>query len=325
MTLRIGILGYDDIQALDLVGPAEAFATVHVDGAAAYEIVIIGLKGRKFVSETGLTFYADTTLEKSPRLDTLIVPGGRAMRFEPSQGRAAEWIGRRAPEIRRVASVCTGAYALAATGLLDGRRVTTHWRFVKDFAERFPTLRVESDALHIKDGKFYTSAGISAGIDLSLSLIEEDHGPTQALAVARELVVFLKRPGGQDQFSEPLEFQARNVDRFADLTAWIAGHLGADISVERMAERTSLSPRHFTRVFKQEFGVSPAAFVEEMRMSEASRRLSERRIAVEAVARSLGYHSDDVFRRAFERRFGVSPGNYRSRFQARATGRGTTR
>lgn len=316
MALRIGILGYDDIQALDLVGPAEAFAAVRGDGAPAYELVIIGLNGRKVVSEMGLTLTADTTIDKAVRLDTLIIPGGRAMRFEPSQGKAAEWIARRATGIRRIASVCTGAYALAATGLLDGRRATTHWRFVKDFSERFPKLRVESDALYIKDGKFYTSAGISAGVDLSLALIEEDQGPSQALAVARELVVFLKRPGGQDQFSEPLEFQARNVDRFADLTAWIAGHLNADISVEKMAARTFLSPRQFTRVFKEEFGVSPAAFVEELRMSEACRRLSERRIAVDAVASSLGYHSGDVFRRAFERRFGVSPGSYRSRFQA---------
>ena len=316
MPPRIGILGYDDIQALDLVGPAEAFAAARTDGALAYEIVIIGLYGRKFVSETGIRFYADTTIERAGRLDTLIIPGGRAMRFDPSQRKAAEWIARRASGIRRIASVCTGAYALAAKGLLDGRRVTTHWRFVKDFAGRFPTLRVESDALYIKDGKFYTSAGITAGLDLSLALIEEDQGPSQALAVARELVVFLKRPGGQDQFSEPLEFQARSVDRFADLTAWIAGHLNADISVRKMAERTFLSPRQFTRVFKEEFGVSPAAFVEEMRMSEACRRLSERRVAVDAVASSLGYNSDDVFRRAFARRFGVSPGIYRSRFQA---------
>ena len=243
------------------------------------------------------------------------------MRFNPAQTKTAQWITSRAPSIRRIASVCTGAYGLAATGLLDGRRATTHWRFVKDFAERFPKLRVESDALYIRDGKFYTSAGISAGIDLSLALIQEDQGPSQALAVARELVVFLKRSGGQDQFSEPLEFQARNVDRFADLTAWITGHLNADISVKKMAERTFLSPRQFTRVFKEEFGVSPAAFVEEMRMSEACRRLSERRVAIDAVASSLGYHSGDVFRRAFERRFGVSPGSYRSRFQAAGKGR----
>src|SRR5437773_3965258 len=282
MTARIGILGYDDVQALDLVGPAEAVAAVREGNLPAYEVVIIGLNGRKFVSETGITLYADTTIDKPVRLDTLIIPGGRAMRFDPSQKKTAEWITSRARGIRRIVSVCTGAYGVAATGLLDGRRVTTHWRFVKDFADRFPKLRVEADSLYIKDGKFYTSAGITAGIDLSLALIDEDWGPSQALAVARELVVFLKRPGGQDQFSEPLEFQARNVDRFADLTAWIAGHLNADISGEKMAARTFLSPRHFSRVFTEEFGVSPAAFVEEMRMREASSRLSERLLTIDA-------------------------------------------
>jgi transcriptional regulator GlxA family with amidase domain len=318
MRTRVGILGYDGIQALDLVGPAEAFASVtNEDGTAAYEIAVIGLDATRFVSETGLTLHADTTTRRPVQLDTVIIPGGRTMRAEPTQARAAAWIARRAPRVRRIASVCTGAYALAAAGMLDGRRVATHWRHVRDLAARFPKLRVESDALYIKDGKFYTSAGITAGIDLALALIEEDRGPSQALAVARELVVFLKRPGGQDQFSEPLAFQSRTVDRFADLTAWISGHLGADLSVEALAKRTFLSPRQFSRVFKQELGVTPAAFVEEMRMAEACRRLAERRVTVSLVARSLGYESDDVFRRAFERRFGVSPGTYRSRFHWR--------
>jgi transcriptional regulator GlxA family with amidase domain len=177
---------------------------------------------------------------------------------------------------------------------------------------------VDADALFVKDGKFYTSAGITAGIDLALAQIEEDHGPTQALAVARDLVVYLKRPGGQQQFSEPLAFQLKSADRFADLTAWTAGHLQSNLSVEVMAARTFLGPRQFSRVFKQTYGVTPAAFVEEARLGEASRRLSARRVAVTTVAKSVGYQSVDVFRRAFERRFGVSPGAYRGRF---ATGR----
>jgi transcriptional regulator GlxA family with amidase domain len=330
---RIGILGYDGMQALDLVGPAEAFAAVRSDagdegnGAAerAYDIVIIGLTGRRFTSETGLTLHADTTVTKPVRLDTLIVPGGRAMRTEQTSAKTATWITGRANGVRRIASVCTGVYGLAPTGLLDGRRVTTHWRFARDLAQRFPKLRVEPDALFIKDGPFYTSAGITAGIDLALALIEEDHGPTQALAVARELVVYLKRPGGQQQFSEPLEFQLKSADRFADLTAWMAGHLKADLSVEAMAERTFVGARQFSRVFKETYGVSPAAFVEELRLSEASRRLSARRIAVNSVARSVGYQSVDVFRRAFERRFGVSPGSYRSRFATRGARQSETR
>ena len=322
---RIGILGYDGIQALDLVGPAEAFAAVRAEAgddgngsaARAYDIVIIGLTGKRFTSETGLTLQADTTIAKPVRLDTLIIPGGHAMRTAQTSAKTAAWITSRASSVRRIASVCTGVYGLAPTGLLDGRRVTTHWRFARDLAQRFPKLRVEPDALFIKDGPFYTSAGITAGIDLALALIEEDHGPTQALAVARELVVYLKRPGGQQQFSEPLEFQLKSADRFADLTAWMAGHLRSDLSVETMAARTFVGARQFSRVFKEAYGVSPAAFVEELRLSEASRRLSARRISVDSVAGSVGYQSVDVFRRAFERRFGVSPGSYRSRFATR--------
>ncbi|HEY8793362.1 MAG TPA: DJ-1/PfpI family protein [Gemmatimonadaceae bacterium] len=317
---RIGILGYDGIQALDLVGPAEAFAAVRndADGSteSAYDIVIIGLTGRRFRSETGLTMQADTTVSKSIRLDTMIIPGGRTMRESETSQKTAAWILSRANSTRRIASVCTGIYGLAPTGLLDGRRVTTHWRFARDLAQRYPKLRVESDALYIKDGRFFTSAGITAGIDLALAQIEEDHGPTQSLSVARELVVYLKRPGGQDQFSEPLQFQMRSADRFADLTAWMTGHLNGDLSVETLAARACLGARQFSKVFKQTYGTSPAAFVEEMRLREAGRRLSSRRVDAEAVARSVGYHSLDVFRRAFERCYGVSPSSYRSHFAA---------
>lgn len=325
MRRTIGILGYDGVQALDLVGPAEAFAAVREDAggersgsaAHAYDIVIVGLTGRRFVSETGISMYADTTAARTLRLDTLIVPGGRAMRTEQTSTKTAAWVSRHVIHTRRVASVCTGIYGLASTGLLDGRQVTTHWRFASDVARRFPKLRVDADAMFVKDGPFYTSAGVTAGIDLALAQIEEDHGPTQALAVARELVVYLKRPGGQQQFSEPLEFQVQTADRFADLTTWMTGHLKANLTIEAMAARTCLGARQFSRVFKVAYGMSPAAFVEELRLSEASRRLSAPRVAVDAVGRSVGYQNIDVFRRAFERRFGVSPSQYRSRFATR--------
>ncbi len=324
MRRRVGILAYDGMQALDLVGPAEAFAAVrgHSDqapgrpAAPAYEIVIIGLTGKNVVAETGLTLRADANSSTAMRLDTLMIPGGRAMRGPETGRRTAAWIASRAAGIRRIASVCTGIFGLAPTGLLDGRRVTTHWRYARELAERFPKLIVDSNALFMKDGRFYTSAGITAGIDLALALIEEDHGPTEALAVAREFVVFLKRPGGQDQFSEPLQFQQRSANRFADLTAWMAGHLSSDLTVAAMAAKTYLCTRQFSRIFKQSYGTSPATFVAELRLAEASRRLTSRRVSVDSVARSVGFRSADVFRRAFERRFGVSPGSYRSRFAA---------
>jgi transcriptional regulator GlxA family with amidase domain len=210
--------------------------------------------------------------------------------------------------------VCTGIYGLAATGLLDGRRVTTHWSASRDIATRYPQLQVDSDAIFLKDGRFYTSAGVTAGIDLALAMIEEDLGSLAALAVAREMVVFFKRPGGQHQFSELLQFQSEAGSLFADTAAWIHTNLRAELTVEALAEKACLSVRHFARAFRREFGTTPAAFVEGARLAEASRRLLSRRVNIETVARSVGYASEDVFCRAFERRFGVTPRNYRNRF-----------
>jgi transcriptional regulator GlxA family with amidase domain len=334
---RVGVIGFDGVQALDFIGPCDAFASdaftpeVFPPGAFSstpersafaeravrgrpYEIVVIGLRGKKFTASSGVTFTAHCGLDSAPPLDTLIIPGGSGLRESGNGERAARWIARRAHRIRRIASVCTGVYGLAPSGLLDGRRVATHWSAVRDVSRRFPKLRVDPDAVYVKDGSFYSSAGITAGIDLALALIEEDCGPNAALAVAREMVVYYKRPGGQQQFSEPLRFQFEAADRFADLAAWVHAHLRARISVESMAKRACMSVRHFSREFKARFGVTPAAFVEEVRMAEASRRLAAQRVSVAAVGRSIGYPNADVFRRAFERRFGVAPAAYRSRF-----------
>ena len=249
-------------------------------------------------------------------LDTLIVPGGRGMRTSSSATRLAKWIDSHSGSIRRIASVCTGIYGVAPTGLLDGRRVTTHWKYAADLAERFPALKVEPDALYIRDDKFYTSAGITAGIDLSLALIEEDFGPQVALMVARELVVYMKRPGGQNQFSEPLKFQAASTSRFADLAAWILGNLDRNLSVEVLAERTNLCPRQFSRRFRAEFKNSPAAFVQHLRLDEARKRLSNSGCSVERVANSVGFNDPDGFRRAFAKRYGLAPHLYRNHFSA---------
>jgi transcriptional regulator GlxA family with amidase domain len=323
---RIGILGYDGIQALDLVGPAETFAAAPaLDGkAAAYEIIVIGLTGKRFVSETGLTLHSDVRADTTISLDTLIVPGGASMRSAKVAGATAALVARRANTVRRVASVCTGIFGVAPTGLLDNRRVATHWRFAEELARRHPKLRIDADAVFVKDGPFYSSAGITAGFDLALAMVEEDHGPRSALGVARELVVFFKRPGGQAQFSEPLQFQLESADQFPDLIAWIAAHLHHDLTVETLAGKVFLSPRQFTRTFTTAYGRPPATFVEEMRLAEASRRLSTRRVNLDAIARSVGYRSVDVFRRAFERRFGVTPRDYRARFGAAASARPTS-
>jgi transcriptional regulator GlxA family with amidase domain len=218
------------------------------------------------------------------------------------------------PATRRVIILGGGIYALAATRLLDGCDVAVHWSLAKDLALRFPKLRVTANRLFVKDGRFYTSAGATAGIDLTLSLIEEDYGARVALAVARELVVYLKRPGGQEQYSEPLQFQTQSVSRLSELATWALSHLHEDLSVEALAAKACLCPRHFSRRFKVEFGTTPADFVERLRLDEARRRLSNGDNSVENVGISVGFKSSDAFRRAFERRLGVNPSDYRRRF-----------
>jgi transcriptional regulator GlxA family with amidase domain len=315
--LRVGLLAFPGVMALDLVGPFDAFTAAAEEGnsqTSCYEVMIVGLTRQTFVSESGVVFKPHKTIANAPDLDTLIIPGGKGLRVPDTQRKAAEWISFRAPKTRRIATVCTGTYGLAATGLLNGRRVTTHWRHAQGLARRFPELKVDPNALYLKDGKFYTCAGITAGIDLSLALIEEDFGARVALSVARELVVYLKRPGGQEQFSEPLQFQTESRDRFADLAVWIQGHLRRDLSVESLAERACLSPRHFSRRFKDVFGTTPATFVENLRLSEARERLTLPDQTIESVADSVGFNSSDAFRRAFERRFGLEPRSYRKHF-----------
>ena len=317
--LRVGFVGYENANALDLVGPAEAFASAFRDNGKGklercYEISIVGLTRRSFAAESGIVFQPTASIETAPKLDTLIIPGGSGLRLPDVNRKVAKWIVEKAKETRRVASVCTGIYGLAATGLLDGRRATTHWRFAVDVAKRFPKLRMEPNALFVKDGQFYSSAGITAGIDLALALIEEDFGAKVALAVAREMVVYLKRSGGQEQYSEPLQFQTNSSDRFAELVAWMTNNPTEQMSVESLARRASLSPRQFFRRFKEHFGSSPAMFVETLRLNEARRRLSAGETSIENVAESVGFNGADSFRRAFERRFRVTPGKYRRSF-----------
>ncbi len=223
-----------------------------------YAPMVIGLTPAPFTAESGLRLMPETTLAKAPPLDTIVVPGGPGLREPETNAAVASWLKTRAASTRRIVSVCTGLYGLAASGLLDGRRATTHWLHAADAAQPLSAVKIEPDAIFIKDGKFYTSAGMTAAIDLALALIEEDHGAALALATARQLVVYMKRAGGQLQYSEPLRFQTRAGDRFIDLVSRVAGDLGADWSVEAMAAETGLSARQFTRKFKSAFALTPA-------------------------------------------------------------------
>jgi transcriptional regulator GlxA family with amidase domain len=319
---HIVILGYDGVMGLDLVGPMEAFASAQVNSPrggreACYRVTIAALEAKTFRSEFGLTFTAEKSLFGVRGVDTLLIPGGRGLRESNEHRKLTAWLQKYAGSIRRMASVCTGIYGLAPSGLLNGRKVATHWRFAEDLAKRYPKLRVNPGSLYVRDGKFWTAAGVTAGIDLALALIEEDFGPEAALSVARELVVYMKRPGGQEQYSEPLQFQVQSRGRFEDLLPWMLAHLNEDLSVEALAARISLCPRQFSRRFTQEFGSSPASFVRRVRLDEARQRLSAPECTVEGVARSVGFSDGDNFRRAFERCFGIAPSAYRGRFTAR--------
>jgi transcriptional regulator GlxA family with amidase domain len=316
-TKRIGFVGFDGVVAVDLAGPADAFAIANEaerDPKPSYEVLIIAPSSKPFVSGSGLVFKPHRTFKTAPSLDTLIIPGGSGLRKPVVSRSVSAFVKARAGCTRRIASVCTGIYGLAETGLLAGRKVTTHWYYAHNVARRFPDLKVNDNAIFIKDGQFYTSGGATAGIDLALSLIEEDYGQQVSLAVARQLVMYLKRSGGQEQYSEPLQFQTESVSRFSELTTWALTHLNEDLSVEALAGQACLCPRHFSRRFKAEVGTSPADFVEKLRLDEARHRLSAGDNSIENVGMSVGFKSADAFRRAFERRLGVSPSDYRRRF-----------
>lgn len=321
-TIVVGAIVFDAVTALDLVGPLEVFAVANEiaerDGLRRrYRLRVLGATAaERYVAESGLRFVADEPLAEAGELDTLIVPGGAGLRAPAVHAPVVAELRRRAPRVRRMASVCTGIYALAAGGLLDGRRATTHWRFVGDVAARFPRVRLEADAIFVQDGRFFTSAGVTAGIDLALALVEDDLGARVALAVARELVVFLKRQGGQSQYSAPLRFQASSTDPIRETGAWIVDHLDDDLSVERLARRACLGARQFNRRFSAAFGVTPALYVQRARLDAARDLLLEPGAAVERVADATGFGSADAFSRAFERRFGVRPAAYRARFAA---------
>jgi transcriptional regulator GlxA family with amidase domain len=266
----------------------------------------------------GLRLAAAPLPEPPGRFDTLVVAGGAGARAAIEDAAVVDWIARASRRARRTVSVCTGAYLLAAAGLLDGRRATTHWQFCDDFAARFPAVEIDPDPVFIREDNVWTSAGVTAGMDLSLALVEQDLGAEVALAVARLLVVFLKRPGGQAQFSGALSAQQASIPALRELQAWIAGHLTEDLSVPALAARADMTERSFARAFRREVGQTPAAYVEALRIERARALLEDGAPSLETVAHQTGFNSPEVLRRAFQRRVGVSPAAYRERFRLAA-------
>ena len=316
---RIVFVIYDGVQSLDLTGPLEAFVTAsrflkHEGRGGGYQVRVASVRPGPVTTSSGLTIMADTSLTHIRELDTLVVAGGAGVDDALADARLVRGISRLAARARRVTSVCTGALLLAEAGLLAGRRVTTHWLACESLGARYPELKVEEDRIFVRDGRVTTSAGVTAGIDLALALIEEDYGRAVALMTARLLVVYLKRPGGQTQFSAPLEAQGRARPPLADFVAWIRENAAGDLSVAALARRAGMSRRHFVRVFTREVGTPPARFVTRMRVEAARDRLEDDRSSLDEVASACGFGSAEVMRRVFQRALGVAPHDYRQRF-----------
>ena len=320
----MAMVGFPDAQALDIVGPLTIFGDLGRwlaqrgrTAPFAYEIVLLAPKAGPFRTSSGLQLVADRAFgDVRDGIDTLLVAGGRGVHPAAADPALLAWLRRMAPRVRRLGSICTGTFALAAAGLLHGRRVTTHWNGAERLARAYPSLRVDPDPIFVQDGNIYTSAGVTAGMDLALALVEEDLGREIALAAARQLVLFLRRPGGQSQFSAQLAVQAADREPLRDLQAWIGDHPGADLSVPVLAKRVAMSPRNFARVFTREVGVTPARFVETIRVEAARRRLEESDDGVHAIAGHCGFGSAEGMRKAFLRTLRVPPSAYRSRFRA---------
>ena len=322
--LRIALFAYPDVQALDLSGPLEMFARatrlLRDEGRShpGYSPIVVGTRTGPITASSGFRFLPDTTFRAlRPEVDTLLVVGGRGVEAQLGDQAVLGWLRRMAARVRRMGSVCTGAFLLAEAGLLDGRTATTHWSRAADLARRYPRVRVEQDRIWVRDGSFYTSAGVSAGMDLALALIEEDLGAEVALAVARAMVMYLRRPGDQSQYSAPLRLQAAETPSVRELVAWATEHPASDLSVPALAQRVGKSPRHLTRVFRKELGVAPAEAVEQLRLEAARRALQQSTAGLEEVASRCGFGSAEVLRRAFLRALHVTPSAYRARFSAR--------
>ena len=315
---RVVIAVFPGVQTLDVTGPAEVFRAATLLKPPGYEVTIAATDDKPLQTST-VSFIPDARLQDcTGAIDTLIVPGGTGTGRAEEDDALVEWIADAAKRSRRVASVCTGAFLLARAGLLDGRRATTHWANCADLAKRYPAVTVEPDPIFVRDGNVSTSAGVTAGMDLALALVEEDLGREVALEAARWLVVFLQRPGGQAQFSAQLSAQTADRAPLRELQAWIPDHLDEDLTVPALARRSNMSDRNFARAFRRETGMTPAAYVETARVERARIALETGDLPVEAIAGQAGFGTVETMRRAFRRRVGVSPIDYRDRFRRQA-------
>ncbi len=313
---RIVIVAFDGVQMLDVSGPSEVFSQAdRASKRREYELELVCTRGGSITTSSGLELRAHRQLRACRgSIDTLVVAGGPGSRDAARDEHLISWLRSAARRSRRVASVCTGAFLLARAGLLDGRRATTHWTATGALSRSHPAIEVDPDPIFVRDGNVYTSAGVSAGIDLALALVTEDLGAQASLAVARSLVLFVRRPGGQAQFSTALGSQDAARSAIRELHNWLLDHLDEDLSVPALADRASMSPRNFARVFARETGLTPGAYVEALRVERARTLLETTELQVEGIARRCGFGTPETLRRAFARRVRVSPRDYRDRF-----------
>ncbi|MER5743514.1 GlxA family transcriptional regulator [Streptomyces sp. NPDC002225] len=316
MTQRsVLVVLYEGVQSLDVTGPVEVFAGASRFPGAGYALSTATLDGAPVRTSSGLLLVPDTALTATGTPHTLLVPGGEGTRVpDPA---LVDWLREHAPRAERLVSVCTGALLLAAAGLLDGHRVTTHWTVCDHLARHHPAVEVDPDPIFVRDGRLATSAGVTAGIDLALALVEEDHGRRIAHDIARHLVVFLRRPGNQAQFSAQLAVQTARREPLREVQHWITENPAADLRVEALAARARLSPRHFARAFRDETGLTPGRYVDRVRLEQARRLLTDTTDGVEGIARACGYGTPEAMRRAFVKVLDTTPTAYRRNFRTR--------
>jgi len=318
----IHVLAFANVQVLDVTGPLQVFASAN-DLARQqglplpYAVNVIAAQAEPVMTSAGLALVAEPLPGAETPCDTLVIAGGWGVYGAAEDPQLVAWVRQKATQSRRMASVCTGAFLLAASGLLDGCRVATHWTRCEELARKYPRLQVEANPIFIQQGSLWTSAGVTAGIDLCLALVEEDLGRAVALDVARHLVVFLKRPGGQAQFSVTLSLQ-KGGSRFSELHAWMAEHLHLDLSIPTLAAACGMSERSFVRHYRADTGQTPARAVELLRVETARRQLADSAVAIKRIAAQCGFGSEETMRRSFIRALSITPQLYRERFSAPA-------
>lgn len=323
--MLVTIFAPGKVHLLEVAGVRDALfeANCKMSSSNAYRVRLVTEKGTVEESSSGVRYLPDASIRNATQnCDTLIVVGPYGVPDRPS-AETTKWLRRQARHARRYGSTCTGAFVLAHAELLSGRRATTHWQYTRQLAETFPDITVEPDRIFVRDGPVFSSAGVTAAIDLAFSLIEEDHGRELALWVARRLVVFLKRPGGQSQFSETLTAQAEATSPIDAVRLHIAENPRADLGLDALARGANMSPRHLSRLFRAELGMNPVAYVELARVDIARQFLEGSRASIKTVAHAAGFGSTTTFRRAFLRRIGVAPAEYRSRFRTAGSGAAT--